>query len=108
MSLSPQKQLPSATIMLLPLFASVLPLLITPAHAVAGKSYTTWDCCKPACGDSSSSGAYNKQTMIGAPRICNINNDPFSIAAGLTEKPACGQSGMSTHTHTPCNSINRL
>jgi hypothetical protein len=72
---------------------SVLPLLVTPAHAIAGKSYTTWDCCKPACGDSSTAGAYNKQTMIGAPRICNINNEPFSIAAGLTEKPGCGQSG---------------
>ncbi|KAK0639690.1 RlpA-like double-psi beta-barrel-protein domain-containing protein-containing protein [Cercophora newfieldiana] len=46
------------------LLTSVFPLLVTPIHAIAGKSYTTWDCCKPACGGSSSSGAYNKQTMI--------------------------------------------
>jgi len=79
--------------MLFLLLASVLPLLVTPVHGISGKSYTSWDCCKPACGDSGSSGAYNKQTMIGAPRVCDINNDPFSIASGLTEKPGCGQSG---------------
>ena len=31
--------------------------------------------------------------MIGAPRTCDINNSPLSIAAGLTAAPGCGQSG---------------
>ena len=31
--------------------------------------------------------------MIGAPQVCDINNTPFSISAGLTAAPGCGQSG---------------
>jgi hypothetical protein len=31
--------------------------------------------------------------MIGAPQVCDINNTPFSISAGLAAAPGCGQSG---------------
>jgi len=34
------------------------------------------------------------QFNSGAPRVCNINNEPFSIAAGLSATPGCGQGGM--------------
>ncbi|KAM7189618.1 RlpA-like double-psi beta-barrel-containing domain containing protein [Rhypophila sp. PSN 637] len=76
-------------------FALLASLLTAPlaVNAISGKSYTAWDCCKPACGDNSVAGAYNRLTMIGAPKVCNINNDPLGLSAGLSAAPGCGQGG---------------
>ncbi|KAK5656077.1 hypothetical protein OQA88_5216 [Cercophora sp. LCS_1] len=45
----------------------------TAAAAGTGKSYTAWDCFKPACAQSS-----NLKSVSGVPHVCDTDSRPLS------------------------------
>ncbi|KAK3377633.1 beta-1,4-endoglucanase [Podospora didyma] len=56
--------------------------LMPTGHAIAAKSFTGWDCCKPACAWQT-----NLRNVQGSPAVCNINNGPLSNS--LTAQSGC-------------------
>ncbi|KAK3363707.1 hypothetical protein B0T25DRAFT_562690 [Lasiosphaeria hispida] len=54
-----------------------------------GKSYTGWDCCKPACAWSSNL----LRTVTGASLVCDINNRPLPTRDGLSAPSDCSLNG---------------
>ncbi|KAM7203935.1 glycoside hydrolase [Rhypophila sp. PSN 637] len=66
------------------------------AAAISGKSYTGWDCCKPACSWS----ANLARNVQGSPKVCDINNNP--LANGLSATTGCSSGiGYLCDTYVP-------
>ncbi|KAI0015444.1 RlpA-like double-psi beta-barrel-protein domain-containing protein-containing protein [Xylariomycetidae sp. FL0641] len=59
--------------------AAVIPL----TYAAIGTTYTTWDCCKPACAWSN----IRPKTVSGSPKVCDVNNN---ILAGNSDQYRSG------------------
>ncbi|KAK0719379.1 glycoside hydrolase [Lasiosphaeris hirsuta] len=63
------------------------------AHPAAtegtGKSYTGWDCCKPACAWQGNLA----KGVSGQPHVCDINNKPLATREGLSAKSGCEKNG---------------
>ncbi|KAK0702099.1 glycoside hydrolase family 45 protein [Lasiosphaeria miniovina] len=68
------------------------------SHAVSGKSYTGWDCCKPACAWQA-----NLKGVQGAPKVCDINNNPLASSNGLKAPSGCttGGTGFLCDSYVP-------
>jgi len=79
--------------MLLPILLFVVAATTTTGAPTApsgtGKSYTGWDCCKPACAWSSNL----LKSVSGVPRVCDINNRPLPTQTGLSAKSGCAANG---------------
>lgn len=94
---------------------AVIGLSSLPAtQAISGKSYTGWDCCKPACAWSAN--LKNVQfvpllffiscqllvltTPRGSAKVCDINNNP--LANGLNAQSGCNAgTGYLCDTYVP-------
>jgi len=59
------------------------------AAAGTGKSYTGWDCCKPACAWPSNL----LKTVTGVPITCDINNTPLPLKTSQSAKSGCEKDG---------------
>ncbi|KAK0633829.1 RlpA-like double-psi beta-barrel-protein domain-containing protein-containing protein [Immersiella caudata] len=61
-------------------------------HAISGKSYTGWDCCKPGCAWPGNLG----RGVQGVPKVCDVNNNPLGSALNI-------QSGCQSGTGYLCD-----
>ncbi|KAK5655219.1 hypothetical protein OQA88_6118 [Cercophora sp. LCS_1] len=66
-------------------FAITLPFLPL-GHAISGRSFTGWDCCKPGCAWQAS-----LKNVQGSPKVCNINNQ--ALNNGLNAASGCQSGG---------------
>jgi hypothetical protein len=66
------------------------------AQAISAKSYTTWDCCKPACAWSS-----NARGAQGLAKVCAVDNSPISNNQGNSRPSGCESN--STQAAYLCN-----
>ncbi|KAM7206399.1 glycoside hydrolase [Naviculisporaceae sp. PSN 640] len=67
------------------------------AHAITGKSYTSWDCCKPACAWS----ANLARGVQGSAKVCDINNNPLRDGLSATTGCSTGGVGYLCDTYSP-------
>lgn len=68
------------TTRLLAPLALALPAIVS---GLSGRTFTSWDCCKPACGDSK---YIERSNATGLVEVCNVDNNPIAdsrrIASG--------------------------